>query len=86
MPFKNLSEPENLGVITQKHESGIRETNLGHKSMSGSLGDTLMRGVDRKCYVTAKAVRNKTSKSKDVDMASPEVLAGTGIDSDGDAE
>ena len=49
-----LEKEENLGVIVKKHESGIRETNQGHKFMTGNIGDTLMRGTDRKCYIAPK--------------------------------
>ena len=85
MPFSKLTKEENLGTIIKKHESGIRETNLGHKTMSGNIGDTLMRDVERKCYVVGKAPKPKRNKNDPVDMAPPEVLTGAG-DNEEDGE
>ena len=72
-----MADDKNLGVITTKHSSGMRETDKGFKVFDGEIGDTVMMG--KKTYIV-KAGAAKTDKApSELDMLRTEAIA-LGID------
>lgn len=63
---------QNLGVFVIKHPSGMLETDKGEKSFQGNLGDTLIRGIDGKCYIKAKG--SKLPSEETITIADAAVL------------
>ncbi|MDD2267657.1 hypothetical protein [Sulfuricurvum sp.] len=80
-----LEGETDLGVIVKKHESGIRQTDKGHQFMTGNIGDTLVRGADKKCRLISKdemrereasAVPKETAAQKRARLAAEAVQNG----------
>lgn len=84
-----LEGETDLGVIVKKHESGIRETDKKNQFMTGNVGDTLVRGADRKCRLISKeemrereanVAPKETSAQKKARLAAEAALSGnTGV-------
>ena len=68
-----MADDKNLGVITTKHPSGMRETDKGFKVFDGEIGDTVMMG--KKSYIV-KAGGAKTDKApSELDILRTEAIA-----------